>query len=132
MSPLSAPPASRACPDVSHMTAKSRHTQLWNQIIITGFREEDFLIHPRGIDLVKWRELREEKGEAANLENFVKHAHVETCLPEVLAESLLKLKEEGTGHSKSIRWEFGACWVQHLQNKLQGKLNQKNAEEAKL
>ncbi|RDX93896.1 Protein TSS, partial [Mucuna pruriens] len=50
----------------------------------------------------------------------------------VLDESLLKLKEETTRHSKSIRWELGACWVQHLQNQATGKIEPKKAEEAKV
>lgn len=50
----------------------------------------------------------------------------------VLEKSLLKLQEETTKHSKSIRWELGACWVQHLQNQATGKTEPKKAEEAKL
>lgn len=50
----------------------------------------------------------------------------------VLEESLLKLKEETTRHSKSIRWELGACWVQHLQNQATGKTEPKKEEEAKV
>ncbi|KAG5066585.1 hypothetical protein JHK86_010316 [Glycine max] len=50
----------------------------------------------------------------------------------VLEESLLKLKEETTRHSKSIRWELGACWVQHLQNQATGKTEPKKAEEGKV
>ncbi|TKY73152.1 TSS protein [Spatholobus suberectus] len=50
----------------------------------------------------------------------------------VLEESLLKLKEETTRRSKSIRWELGASWVQHLQNQASGKTEPKKAEEAKV
>ncbi|XP_061355270.1 protein REDUCED CHLOROPLAST COVERAGE 2 isoform X2 [Gastrolobium bilobum] len=50
----------------------------------------------------------------------------------VLEDSLLKLKEETARSSKSIRWELGACWVQHLQNQATGKTEPKSAEEAKL
>jgi len=50
----------------------------------------------------------------------------------VLEESFLKLKEEDTRHRKSIRWELGACWVQHLQNQDTEKTEPKKAEEAKL
>ena len=50
----------------------------------------------------------------------------------VLEESLLKLQEEPIRHSKSIRWELGACWVQHLQNQAAGKTEPKKAEEAKV
>ncbi|KAK7304132.1 hypothetical protein RJT34_15200 [Clitoria ternatea] len=50
----------------------------------------------------------------------------------ILEESLQKLKEETIKHSKSIRWELGACWVQHLQNQATGKTEPKKAEEAKV
>lgn len=33
----------------------------------------------------------------------------------VIKESLLKLEEEPTTSKKSIRWELGSCWLQHLQ-----------------
>ncbi|XP_076897493.1 protein REDUCED CHLOROPLAST COVERAGE 2-like [Bidens hawaiensis] len=49
----------------------------------------------------------------------------------VLEESLQKLEEEGSKNTKSIRWELGACWVQHLQNQASGKLDSKNTAEAK-
>ncbi|KAI4344329.1 hypothetical protein L6164_011568 [Bauhinia variegata] len=50
----------------------------------------------------------------------------------VLEESLLKLQEEPSIRSKSIRWELGACWAQHLQNQATGKTEPKKPEEAKL
>ncbi|MED6123393.1 hypothetical protein PIB30_048756 [Stylosanthes scabra] len=50
----------------------------------------------------------------------------------VLEQSLLKLQEEPRRYNKSIRWELGACWVQHLQNQATGKTETKKAEEAKL
>lgn len=49
----------------------------------------------------------------------------------VVEESLLKLEEESTKQTRSIRWELGACWVQHLQNQASGKNESKKAEEAK-
>lgn len=49
----------------------------------------------------------------------------------VVEESLLKLQEEPTKQTRSIRWELGACWVQHLQNQASGKTESKKAEEAK-
>lgn len=48
----------------------------------------------------------------------------------VLEESLRNLQVETAKQFKSIRWELGACWVQHLQN--QGKTESKKAEEAKV
>ncbi|KAJ8562147.1 hypothetical protein K7X08_011438 [Anisodus acutangulus] len=51
---------------------------------------------------------------------------------QVLGESLQKLQEEGSKQVKSIRWELGACWVQHLQNQASGKVESKKADEAKV
>lgn len=50
----------------------------------------------------------------------------------VLGESWLKLQEEDTKDEESIRWELGACWVQHLQNHAAGKADSKKVEEAKV
>lgn len=33
----------------------------------------------------------------------------------VIKESLSKLEKEPSASKKSIRWELGSCWVQHLQ-----------------
>lgn len=55
-----------------------------------------------------------------------------SLVKKVLEESILKLKEVATRHGKSIRWELGACWVQHLQNQATGKTEPNKAEEAKL
>ncbi|KAJ8767706.1 hypothetical protein K2173_020646 [Erythroxylum novogranatense] len=49
----------------------------------------------------------------------------------VLENSLLKLQEEPVKDIKAIRWELGACWVQHLQNQAPGKTESKKAEETK-
>lgn len=35
----------------------------------------------RGIDLARWRELREERGEVANVEKFVQHVHGNHFIP---------------------------------------------------
>ncbi|PSS08188.1 Protein TSS like [Actinidia chinensis var. chinensis] len=50
----------------------------------------------------------------------------------VLGDSLLKLQGEAGKHTRSIRWELGACWVQHLQNQDTGKTESKKTEEAKV
>ncbi|KVH93684.1 Tetratricopeptide-like helical [Cynara cardunculus var. scolymus] len=50
----------------------------------------------------------------------------------VLEESLQKMQEEDSTNTKSIRWELGACWVQHLQNQTSGKSDSKTAAEAKV
>ncbi|MCD7468574.1 hypothetical protein HAX54_006930, partial [Datura stramonium] len=51
---------------------------------------------------------------------------------QVLGESLQKLQEEGSKQVKSIRWELGACWVQHLQNQTSGKVEPRKTDEAKV
>lgn len=48
----------------------------------------------------------------------------------ILGESLLRLQGESGKQAKAIRWELGACWVQHLQN--QGKTEARKGEEAKV
>lgn len=50
----------------------------------------------------------------------------------VLEESLLKLQKEDSSPRLPIRWELGACWVQHLQNQASGKAESKNTEEEKV
>ncbi|XP_015955184.1 protein REDUCED CHLOROPLAST COVERAGE 2 [Arachis duranensis] len=55
-----------------------------------------------------------------------------SLVKKVLEQSLHKLTEEPTRYNKSIRWELGACWVQHLQNQATGKTETKKTEEVKL
>ncbi|KAJ4958852.1 hypothetical protein NE237_025963 [Protea cynaroides] len=50
----------------------------------------------------------------------------------VIGDSLAKLQEEANKQRRSIRWELGACWVQHLQNQASGKTESKITEEAKV
>ncbi|CAO2823066.1 unnamed protein product [Amaranthus hypochondriacus] len=50
----------------------------------------------------------------------------------VISESISKLEAESTKTVKSIRWELGACWVQHLQNQTSAKVESKKSEEVKL
>ncbi|XWS70878.1 hypothetical protein CRYUN_Cryun03dG0086800 [Craigia yunnanensis] len=49
----------------------------------------------------------------------------------VLEDSLQKLQNEPSNNSWSIRWELGACWVQHLQNQASGKTESKKNEDVK-
>ncbi|KAK8597975.1 hypothetical protein V6N13_095368 [Hibiscus sabdariffa] len=49
----------------------------------------------------------------------------------VLEDSLQKLQSEPSNNSKPIRWELGACWVQHLQNQASGKTDSKKNEDVK-
>ncbi|KAF8094347.1 hypothetical protein N665_0365s0033 [Sinapis alba] len=49
----------------------------------------------------------------------------------VFEDSLQKLEAELSRNTKPIRWELGACWVQHLQNEASNKTDSKNTEDAK-
>ncbi|KAG2263037.1 hypothetical protein Bca52824_070116 [Brassica carinata] len=49
----------------------------------------------------------------------------------VFEESLQKLEAEPSRNTKPIRWELGACWVQHLQSQASTKSESKNTEDAK-
>lgn len=42
----------------------------------------------------------------------------------LLEDSLVKLEQEDASSDEFVRWELGACWIQHLQD-------QKNAEKEK-
>ncbi|XP_047152155.1 bifunctional aspartokinase/homoserine dehydrogenase 2, chloroplastic-like [Vigna umbellata] len=42
---------------------------------------KSMLLSDAGIDLTRWRELREERGEAADLEKFVQHVHGNNFIP---------------------------------------------------
>ncbi|XP_010047052.2 protein TSS [Eucalyptus grandis] len=70
--------------------------------------------------------LRTQSSDSENLRS------ARSLVRKVLRESLLKLQEEPTKCTRSIRWELGACWVQHLQNQASGKNDAKSTEEAKL
>lgn len=52
-------------------------------------------------------------------------------ITQVLDRSIERIDVEESKPAKSIRWELGACWVQHLQNKDSGK-DSKKTEEAKV
>jgi len=49
----------------------------------------------------------------------------------VIEDSLKKLEIEPSRYSKPIRWELGACWVQHLQNQASSKSESKKTEDPK-
>lgn len=49
----------------------------------------------------------------------------------VLEDSLKNLEAEPSRNAKPIRWELGACWVQHLQNQASSKTDSKKTEDAK-
>ncbi|XP_042433116.1 protein TSS-like [Zingiber officinale] len=43
----------------------------------------------------------------------------------LLKESLVKLEEEKIGSNAFMRWELGACWIQHLQDQSNGEKDKK-------
>ncbi|KAL5212192.1 hypothetical protein ABZP36_023039 [Zizania latifolia] len=49
----------------------------------------------------------------------------------VMTDSLQKLEGEAPQETRLIRWELGACWVQHLQNQTSEKADIKKSKEAK-
>ncbi|CAL5056201.1 unnamed protein product [Urochloa decumbens] len=49
----------------------------------------------------------------------------------ILTDSLEKLESESPTVTRPIRWELGACWVQHLQNQTSEKTETKKNEETK-
>ncbi|XP_028776798.1 protein TSS [Neltuma alba] len=69
-----------------------------------------------------------QRNQSTDVENL---RSARSSVRRVIEKSLLKLQEEPTKHSKSIRWELGACWVQHLQNQTTGKTEPKKSEDSK-
>ncbi|KAF9589841.1 hypothetical protein IFM89_028776, partial [Coptis chinensis] len=55
-----------------------------------------------------------------------------SLVSKVLQDGLEQLQKEATNPRLSIRWELGACWVQHLQNHAPENTDAKKTEEAKV
>ncbi|TVT96682.1 hypothetical protein EJB05_58104 [Eragrostis curvula] len=53
----------------------------------------------------------------------------QTFVEKLLNESLQKLEEEETGKQSFMRWELGACWVQHLQDQKNSDKDKKQGSE---
>ncbi|XP_044463968.1 protein TSS-like [Mangifera indica] len=70
-----------------------------------------------------------QRSQSADFENL---RSARSLVRKVMEGSLLKLQEEPSKDTRSIRWELGACWVQHLQNQASGKNDSKKTEEPKL
>jgi len=62
--------------------------------------------------------------------NFEDLKSARSSIRKILADSLIKLQGESTKKRRPIRWELGACWVQHLQNQASGKTEPKKKEES--
>ncbi|XP_068664586.1 protein REDUCED CHLOROPLAST COVERAGE 1-like [Aristolochia californica] len=52
-----------------------------------------------------------------------------TFVKRVLEESLTKLQEEEAEKETFLRWELGACWVQHLQDQITAEKDKKQSGE---
>ncbi|GAY48522.1 hypothetical protein CUMW_112300 [Citrus unshiu] len=70
-----------------------------------------------------------QRSQSTDFENL---RSARSLVRKVIEDSLLKLQEEPSKHTRCIRWELGACWVQHLQNQASGKNESKKTEEPKL
>ncbi|PRQ37693.1 putative clustered mitochondria protein [Rosa chinensis] len=70
-----------------------------------------------------------QRSQSTDFENL---RSARSLVRKVLEESLLRLQGGPSNHTKSIRWELGACWVQHLQNQASAKNEPKKNEEAKI
>ncbi|KAG6517701.1 hypothetical protein ZIOFF_021098 [Zingiber officinale] len=69
-----------------------------------------------------------QKSHCADIEDL--HSF-RSLVRKVLEDSLLRLDEETKERKMSIRWELGACWVQHLQNQ-SGNTDSKKSEDSKV
>jgi protein TIF31 len=49
----------------------------------------------------------------------------------IITDSLQNLEGESTRETRPIRWELGACWVQHLQSQTSEKTDTKKSDETK-
>ncbi|KAL8162970.1 hypothetical protein V2J09_014459 [Rumex salicifolius] len=66
-----------------------------------------------------------------NLDNE-EQGSARSLVRKVVQESMTKLEGEAGKDVRPIRWELGACWVQHLQNQASGKTESKKNEEAEV
>ncbi|XP_073526532.1 uncharacterized protein [Phyllobates terribilis] len=71
-------------------------------------------------------------GQRSRNLDIEEQASARSLVRKVVQESLIKLEGETETDMKPIRWELGACWVQHLQNQASGKTESKKNEEAKV
>ncbi|GAY62758.1 hypothetical protein CUMW_220330 [Citrus unshiu] len=55
------------------------------------------------------------RGDQSPLCNLDNSEALRSLVRRVIKQSLAKLELEPTASEKSIRWELGSCWVQHLQ-----------------
>ncbi|CAN6483481.1 unnamed protein product [Victoria cruziana] len=63
-----------------------------------------------------------------NLETEELHS-AQIFVKRILEESLNKLQEEEEDRGRFIRWELGACWIQHLQDQITAEKEKKKSNE---
>lgn len=44
------------------------------------------------------------------------HSSSQAYVERLLEDSIMKLQEGETEENTFVRWELGACWIQHLQD----------------
>ncbi|THU45679.1 hypothetical protein C4D60_Mb02t20520 [Musa balbisiana] len=57
------------------------------------------------------------------------HSAAQAFVEKLLSDSLVNLEEEKAEYNVSMRWELGACWIQHLQDQNNGEKDKKQAGE---
>lgn len=61
--------------------------------------------------------------------NHEELSSAQAFVEKLLKKNLVKLEEEETECSASMRWELGACWIQHLQDQSNDEKDKKQAGE---
>ncbi|XP_042461981.1 protein TSS-like [Zingiber officinale] len=67
---------------------------------------------------------REKRDQSSKQEEL---SEAQMFVEKLLKESLVKLEEEKAGSNAFMRWELGACWIQHLQDQNNGEEDKKQA-----
>ncbi|KAK8482986.1 hypothetical protein V6N11_061872 [Hibiscus sabdariffa] len=73
-----------------------------------------------------------EHNKSASSSQVLEHEELSSCqvsIERLLEESLAKLEEEKLEHKPFLRWELGACWIQHLQDKINTQKDKKPSGE---
>ncbi|GAY61698.1 hypothetical protein CUMW_212050, partial [Citrus unshiu] len=86
---------------------------------VDGLTLTDFM-HLRGLQMrslgrVKSFSAESARGDQSPLCNLDNSEALRSLVRRVIKQSLAKLELEPTASERSIRWELGSCWVQHLQ-----------------
>lgn len=57
------------------------------------------------------------------------HSSSQAYVERLLEDSIMKLQEGETEENTFVRWELGACWIQHLQDQKKTEKNKKPSSE---